>query len=452
MVIRCMLLLCILIIWPTVVTAQDLTQSNVPIAVERADLEACISYAFANHPLIKQLEIRDRITRKTIATELSGWLPQIEANANYQHYLMQPVSIFPDFTNPDGPKREVTTGVVNTSALQIGATQIIYSPDVVIAGTSAKAYKIQSLQSNHQQLIQLVINISKAFYNVLQTEARLNLFLEDRARIERSLKDAFSLYETGLNDKIDYQRARIALNNIDAEIAGTREEIQASYASLKEFMGLPSQFPLVIKQDSNIFEKAWLDTTEKVNPRDRIEYQLLQTRMMLQHSSINYFRLQMLPTVSAFANYNLVYQNDDFSALYNRDFPNSAAGLRVTLPLFKGGRRLNQLKIARLTMEELTLDRDILTNRINTEFEAAMASYKSNLKMFDAARENAAIADGIYQTVRLQYNQGIKSFLEVIVSETDLRTARINELNALYRLIASKIDVEAALGRIEVNY
>jgi outer membrane protein len=81
-----------------------------------------------------------------------------------------------------------------------------------------------------------------------------------------------------------------------------------------------------------------------------------------------------------------------------------------------------------------------------------MASYKSNLKAYEAALENAQIASEVYNTVRLQYNQGIKTYLEVIVSETDLRTSRINQLNALYRLLSSKIDVENALGNISVNY
>lgn len=416
------------------------------------DLNRCIAYALDHNPMMSQLRIREQIVRRTIASELSDWLPQVDLNANYQHFLLQPVSIFPDFNDPEGPKREVTTGVVNTSAIQIGASQIIYSPEVVTAGTSARFYKRQISQTNQEQMIELVVNVSKAFYNVLLTEATLDVFIEDRARIERSYLDAFSLYESGLNDKTDYQRAQISLNNIDAEIAGTREQIKASYAFLKELMGYPVSDPISIQSDTNIAEKAWLDTSVTVQASDRIEYQLLLTNMLIRHSAVSLQKMQFLPTLSAFANYNLIYQNDDFEALYDRDFPNSAAGLRLTLPVFQGGRRLHQLKIAKLRLNELQFDTLTLRNRINTEFENAMASYKTNLIALEAAEENALLAGDIYNITRLQYNQGIKSFLEVIVSEADLRTSRINELNALYRLITSKLDVDAALGRIQINY
>ncbi len=81
-----------------------------------------------------------------------------------------------------------------------------------------------------------------------------------------------------------------------------------------------------------------------------------------------------------------------------------------------------------------------------------MADYKSNLTAYRITQENIDIAQEVYNTVKLQYNQGIKTYLEVIVSETDLMSARINNLNALFMLMFSKLDVERALGKISIDY
>ena len=81
-----------------------------------------------------------------------------------------------------------------------------------------------------------------------------------------------------------------------------------------------------------------------------------------------------------------------------------------------------------------------------------MASYKSNLAAYLITQQNIEIAQDVYSTVKLQYNQGIKTYLEVIVSETDLMSARINNLNALFMLKFSKIDVLRASGKISVDY
>ena len=244
------LVLCFLVVskvtgfypFETIVKAQDQTER----LEGKIDLNNCLKYAFKHQPLIQQLQLRDEINRRNVDLALSDWLPQVDFTAGYQHYLKQPVSIFPDFTNPEGPKREVTTGVTNTSSLQLNANQVIYNPEVLTAGRSAKFYRRQSQQSNHQSMINLVVGVSKAFYDVLLSQAKLDFYQEDLARTDKTLKDAHSMYESGLSDKIDYQRAEISMNNIKAEILGTQEEIKAKYALLKELMGYPAGSPIDI--------------------------------------------------------------------------------------------------------------------------------------------------------------------------------------------------------------
>jgi outer membrane protein TolC len=102
--------------------------------------------------------------------------------------------------------------------------------------------------------------------------------------------------------------------------------------------------------------------------------------------------------------------------------------------------------------EKLALDTLSTRNEMATQYVSAMASYKSNLASYRLTRQNDKIAEDVYNMVKLQYNQGIKNYLEVIISETDLMSARINNVNALFMLMFSKIDVERALGKISVDY
>ena len=80
----------------------------------------------------------------------------------------------------------------------------------------------------------------------------------------------------------------------------------------------------------------------------------------------------------------------------------------------------------------------------------ALAVYKSNFYNYTALKENLLLAKEVYDIIQLQYRSGIKTYLEVITSETDLRTSEINYYTAMYQLLASRIDVQKALGQI--NY
>jgi outer membrane protein TolC len=298
-----------------------------------------------------------------------------------------------------------------------------------------------------------VVDISKAFYDVLLSEQMLNIINEDIDRLSRSLNDAYSLYKNGSTDRIDYNRATLSLNNVRSQRISVINSIVSKLSYLKQLMGYPDNKPLALKYDFISMKKDILiDTLENIHFNDRIEYQLLQTNIRLQKLSINYYKQSLIPSLSGFANYNINYQNDNFASLYNKSFPNSAAGLSLSFPIFEGTRRLQNLKKSKLSYERMALDTINLKNEMSKGYLQALASYKSNLAVYNMTQKNIDIARDIYKTVMFQYNEGIKTYLEVIISETDLLTAQINNLSALILLMYSKIDVQQALGKISVNY
>jgi outer membrane protein TolC len=48
--------------------------------------------------------------------------------------------------------------------------------------------------------------------------------------------------------------------------------------------------------------------------------------------------------------------------------------------------------------------------------------------------------------------QGIVPYLNIIVAESNLITAEIGHINALFQLMSSKIDLEKAIGVISFNH
>ena len=155
-----------------------------------------------------------------------------------------------------------------------------------------------------------------------------------------------------------------------------------------------------------------------------------------------------MPNISAFANYNLNFLNDRFSKLYSQSYPNSYAGLLFSIPIFQGGKRLQEIKQAQLQINQVDNSIKSYENQINTQYEQALASYKSNLYNYYTLKENLDLANKVYDVIRLQYRSGVKTYLEVINAETELRSAQINYYNALYQLLSSKIDVSQSLGTI----
>lgn len=415
-----------------------------------ATLEECIQYALNHQVDIRQAQLDEQITDRTIKSRLADWYPQVGFNYNIQHYLQLPVVLFPDLNNPSGPRREIRTGVANSSTGAFTLNQTIFNRDVLLANRTARDVLTQAVQNTTNTKINVTVEVSKAFYDLLLTRQQQDILKAQIERLSRNLKDAVNQFKSGIVDKTDYQRATIALNNANAQLKQAREQAIAREAVLKNQMGYPVERPLTITYDSTRLElDAQLDTNQVVSYQNRIEYQRLQTTRNLLRAEIDYARWSFLPTVSFFMNYNLLYQNQEFVQLYSRAFPNSLFGLTVALPLFQGGKRLQNIKIAELQFERSDWDVTGLRNEINTEFTRTLAQYKSDWINYQTLRENVSLAREVYDVIQLQYKSGVKTYLDVVIAQTDLRTAEFNYINAQYQAISSKLDVERALGLIE---
>jgi outer membrane protein TolC len=82
-------------------------------------------------------------------------------------------------------------------------------------------------------------------------------------------------------------------------------------------------------------------------------------------------------------------------------------------------------------------------------YTQALAAYKGYFVYYNILKDNLSIATEVYNTIQLQYKSGIKTYLDVIFAETDLRSAQVNYTNALYQVISSKLDVQKELGTIQ---
>lgn len=424
-------------------TAAYSQQANPDSLLQEATLQNVIRYTLKRQPVIEQSLIDEKITNLEIKSRLADWYPQINFNYLYQHNFQVQQTVIGG--------NVVRLGVNNTSAVQFSGSQIIFDRDVLLAKRSKKDVILQSQQQTINSKIDAVVNVTKAFYAVLATQQQIGVTNQTITRLQKSLNDARAQYDAGLVDKTDYKRATIALNNAIATKKTTEEDLKARTAFLKFLMNYPVSGPLTLLYDSKALDEAIaLDTLETINYSKRIEYQILKTRKSLLETNLQYNKWSYLPSLSANGAYNLNFQNDEFSKLYSQQFPNSYAGLTLRFPIFQGGKRKYEVKQAELEITRTDLELINLENSINSEYNDALSAYKSNLVYFFTTKENIAGAQEVYDVIELQYRSGIKAYIEVIAAETELRTAQLNYYNALYLLLSSKIDVQRALGNIEV--
>lgn len=449
-------LLLLLLSVPSVILAQTATDTT----ITNLTLQQCIDFALRNQPGVRQANIDEEINEKDINISLSAWLPQVNSTGAFSHYF-QRFNAFGAQTGT-GTGTGTSTGAAvpgqqlaiatNVSNLGLSASQALYNNEVMQASKASKFSRQYYKQNSVSAKIDVVSNVSKAFYDLLLSQRQLDIINQDIARLQRNLRDASSRYQAGVVDKIDSKQATIGLNNSLASRKQLQEAVNSRTAYLKQLMGYTPQRPLTASYDSvQLVRSLVIDTNQVLNVNNRIEYTMLETQKNLNNVNVSYYKYGFLPSVSAVGSYNLQYFSSSVSNLYKDAFPTSLVGLNISIPIFQGTKRLQNLSKARLQVKRTDLDLENSRNAINTEYTQALASYKSNFTNYKALGENVELAKDVYNVVSLQYREGIKTYLDLIVAQTDLRTASLNYYNALFQLLSSKVDLQRALGTLPVQ-
>jgi outer membrane protein TolC len=422
-------------------------------SIQTFTLNDCIEYALVHQPGLNQSLVNISIARTTNAINLSGWLPQLNISGNLIHYNQLPTTLVSNPATPGGPPLTTHSGVINTAIPELSATQAIFTPQLLYSATSAHLFVEQAEQNSDSGKIYTVAAVSKTFYSLLLTLEQINVLKEDTARLGTNVLETYHQFVGGLVDETDYEQAVITLNNSRAQLRQQVENITPGYANLKHVMGYPPEEQFNVTYDTlEMKQETVCDTTRPLQYEKRIEYQQLQTAKQLQQQLKGYYELSFLPSISAFYNYNYEYQSNTSSGLFKTAYPYSFFGLSFSLPIFTGLSRVEN--IHRAALEERVLDwtEVNLRSQIYAEYTSALANYKSNLYNMSLMQDNKTRATNVYRIVSLQYNQGIVSFLNIIVAESNLINAEIGYIDALFQVLSSKIDLEKATGDITFSH
>jgi len=423
-----------------------------PDSTQFFSLEQCIHYALQHQPGLNQSLLNTDIAKATNSINLSGWLPQLNLSGNMVRYNQLPTTLSPNPV-PGGPPIPTHTGVSNTAIPELSATQTIFEPQLLYAAKSAPLLTKHAEQITDSIKIFIVSSISKSFYNLLLTLEEIDVLKEDTARLGRNIMDAYNQYVGGIVDETDYEQAIITLNNSKAQLKQQTENVVPEYAVLKQLMGYPPDKNFsVIFDTTQMMQEIYSDTTKQLMYENRIEYQQLQTVRELQHQQTVYNELSFLPTVSVFYDYYYEYESPTSSNLFRTAYPYSYFGVSLNFPIFTGFARIENLQRSKYQEQIVNWEEMNLKSQIYTEYSSALAGYKSNLYNLQLLGDNKSQAQNVYRVISLQYNQGVVAYLNLLVAESNLITAEIGYIDALFHLLSSKIDLEKATGEISSHY
>lgn len=416
--------------------AQDMPEGSTQLTVEEM-----VNYALLNSPLIRMSVLDQEIGDRQIKSGIAEWFPQISANSELTNNLKLR-------TQPIGDQL-ITFGQPYSGNLNLVIDQTLFDRDVFLGAKGSKLVRTQLSQTLETDRINTVILVAKAYYDLLLSMEQIRVFDENILRQEKQFKDAKSRFDVGLVDKTDFQRASISLANLQSERNRVEASLKSKYAYLKQVSGYPLDLELTLEYDyDEMEEKARMDFATEFILENRVEYQHAKTQYSLAEVETSYAKWAYIPTLRGYYNYNFLFFNQNFSGLLDESFPTSGLGLTASIPIFQGGKRSDEVKLARLRQEKSQVSLTDYEKQLNTQYETAFADYNSNYFTWQTLQGNLDLAEEVYNTIKLQYDEGVKAYVDLVIAESELRSAQINNYNALFSVLSSKLDLLRSMGQI----
>jgi outer membrane protein len=270
------------------------------------------------------------------------------------------------------------------------------------------------------------------------------------SRFEKLLHDTKEIFKNGFAEKLDVDKVEVQLNNLNTEKLKAQNQLEAGVEALKFLMSMPQKEKLVLTDSLSEEELRTNILEENYNYADRKEFQMLSLLSKLNEFNIRRYKLSKIPTVSGFFNYskNAQRQKFDFLKFSGDWFTTSLVGLRVTVPIFDGGAKNARIEKAKLELQKTNNNIEQLKLSIDSDVEQARLRMKSALVTMESQKRNIQLAEQVYKTTKLKYEQGLGSNQEIYNAQTELRVAQNNYYSSLYDAITARIDYLKASGKL----
>lgn len=377
-------------------------------------------------------------------------LPQVNADLSFTHFGKLPSSIIPSNTFPGQTEDLVTTfGTPNNVSANINLSQIIFNGSFLIGVKGAQEYvelSKKELALNDEQIIDQVI---RAFYAVLVTRENLEIITQNKTNLEKLIFETEQYYKNGFVEQLDVDRLKLSLTNLNTTIKGIELQVKLTETLLKYQMGMPLDEPIiVIGKLDDFLTNITIGIDSIADFSNRGDVNLMNARVNLQKTNIKRLKYEYLPSLVGFATIGsqALRQKFDFFN-FNEPWLNQRFfGVQLNVPIWDSYSRKRTIQGVEVGIKQIEMTREIMLDGYEIQFENAKTELITAYDAYISYESNIQLAEKIYKTTQVKYKEGIGSSLELKSAESELYTTQANYINAIYRVLIAKQEINKLLG------
>lgn len=402
----------------------------------KLDLEYALAFAIDNNFPIRQAKERIRQQEGVLLEIRSAQIPNVTASGGYQRNAVE-IS---------------QNGRDQAWAFDITARQVLFSGGGVTASVKGQQLQLEAAVLEFQSVINdALLDVRVRFFTVLVNREKITVQEKNVELLQRQLQDVKNRFDAGTVSNFEVLRAEVALANAQPALITARNDYRLAIEELRRSLGFVTatepnvtkipEFLGTLEFQPASFELRSALATARAQRPDLLRLEKLESSA---EQGVFASRASYYPNVSLFGSYD--WRQSPTTIPTKSSLDGWTIGLQSQWAVFDGratagrvAQARSLLEQAKLSLAETQLSVDVDVRRAISTFQQASELAEASKKVIEEAEESVRLANA-------RFGAGTATQLDVLQSQTDLTTARLNQLQAYYSYNVAVASVRRAIG------
>lgn len=415
----------------------------------RLSLRDAIQAAIDNNVNVRLLKERIAAAQAQANASLGALLPNVSGfvNGRNQTINLAAFGLPADRLSALGLTRSVTEPFEVYDA-RATLVQNIFSLSLIQRWRAAKAgVNVADLEAEVTKR-DVMATVGLLYIEALRADEAVKARQADIELSQQLLNLAKDRRAVGIATGLDVTRGEVQLENNKQRLLVSQNEQESARLSLIRALGISFEVRLALTDmlkfvpvASQRAEEALLTAREQ-----RLELKAQENRQRLAALSLSSVASERLPSLSLNGEYGWIGLKPE-DALATR-----AVGLTFSVPIFDGGQREGRISETRSRVRQESIRMKDVSDQVTLEVRNALLTLDSSTQQVAVSEKGMELSLKELTFARDRFAAGLGTNIEVTNAQTSVARARDNQIEALFRFNASRINLSRAKGEIEKLY
>lgn len=407
---------------------------------DQLDLQTSVTYALQHNFAIQQARERIRQQEGVVIEVSAREIPNVAANASYQRNDTALSQSFP----PSDRNWQIN----------LTASQVLFAGGGVRSSVrSAKLAREAALLDLQAVINDALLQVRTNFYGVILAREQIKVQESNLELLQQQLKTVTDRFDAGTVSSFEKLRAQVAVANAQVPLITAKNNFRLAIEALRQSLGFTTNTPENLRKipdfigtldftPVNFDLQAAFDAAHANRP----DVERLAKLAASRDESVTAARSNYYPNVSAFGGWAL---RKGAGNAFRDSEDGWLVGVQSQWNIFDGRATAGRVVQAKSAAEQSKLALTEAQLAAEVDVRRAFSSWQQASELAEASK---LVVDQATEAVRLanaRYGAGTATQLDVLQAQTDLTTARTNQIQAYYSYNVAVAALRKAMGQAD---